>query len=79
MPRIDFEVWCGRCGAGLCNATTVDGTELRVDPCCHCLSAEYDKGKEDGEEAVAEARSEGYEEGYQARVDEEVENEEETE
>lgn len=52
---IDFEVYCDRCGAGICSNTTVTTSrnrgypQLRIEPCEKCL---------------AEATKEGYADGY---------------
>lgn len=54
MPNftIDFEVVCGKCGAGLCNQSS--GSNYRgqnvvtVDPCEKCINASYDEGFEHG-------------------------------
>jgi predicted RNase H-like nuclease (RuvC/YqgF family) len=35
MPSIDFEVYCGRCGEGICKYTNVSGTEITVE-CPRC-------------------------------------------
>lgn len=49
--EIDVEVYCGRCGAGLCGESTAGKTTRRgypfiqVNPCPHCLSDEFDRGK----------------------------------
>ncbi len=54
MPdiNVNIDVYCGKCGAGLCHQTSVrdyrGGHSLDVDPCEKCLS---------------EANGEGYEEG----------------
>ncbi len=54
MPTIEaeFEVYCDRCGAGLCNATNVvtdyRGTRANVEPCTACLENERDKGYDEG-------------------------------
>ena len=48
---IDFEVYCGTCGAGICNNCTTNKTRNRmadrldVDPCEKCLkSAREEEG-----------------------------------
>lgn len=56
MPEIEIniEVYCARCGSGLCQNTTAVKTHnrgedpFRVDPCDDCLKAEYDTGYEAG-------------------------------
>lgn len=53
MPTIpvEFEVFCGRCRAGLCKQSTVKTTLrhgtpfLEVDPCEVCLGREYERGR----------------------------------
>jgi hypothetical protein len=59
MPEftVDFEVYCSKCGAGLCNQST---TEVRrgyprvtVEPCTKCLD---------------DAKNEGYDEGYKTGI-----------
>lgn len=35
MPSLDFEVWCGICGRGVCNDTEVNGVTLIVT-CSTC-------------------------------------------
>jgi len=55
---INIDVYCARCGAGLCNQTTFNegrggfyskDSSFSVEPCQKCLD---------------EARQEGYDEGY---------------
>jgi RNase P subunit RPR2 len=56
MPTFDlnFEVFCGRCGAALCNNTTTRVSKARgepqavVEPCERCLEAEYEAGRQAG-------------------------------
>lgn len=56
---VDIEVFCGRCGAGLCRQSTAGKTSGRgqpyitVNPCKACLA-----------EAETDAHNEGYDEGY---------------
>jgi len=57
MPEIavNIEVYCAKCGEGLCNQTEATKTRtrgepaFRVEPCEHCLK---------------ESRNDGYDEGY---------------
>jgi hypothetical protein len=55
---IEFEVFCAKCGAGLCGNTTVGTTKRRgmpfveITPCERCLKDEYDRGREEAEEAI---------------------------
>lgn len=51
MPLLYFEVYCARCGKGLCNLTSVDeskGIKVEVKPCPECMkhaeSDGFDKG-----------------------------------
>ena len=64
MPEIDFSVYCS-CGNGLCRQTTVNGTNIEVEPCERCLKEArdggYDKGYDDGQDT---GHSEGYNEGF---------------
>lgn len=56
---IEFEVFCARCGAGLCNNSETSKTSRRgmlavtVTPCKKCDEdadeAGYDRGRRDGE------------------------------
>jgi len=55
MPTLwlDFEVYCARCGAGLCNNCTEGKTRGRgipmitVEPCDKCLEEKYEEGRAD--------------------------------
>lgn len=48
MPTVEFEVWCARCGAGLCGQCHDVSGGIKVDPCEHCLEQEYDEGYDRG-------------------------------
>lgn len=58
MPSIEvdveIEVYCEKCGAGLCGQTTAVRTHrrglpaFRVQPCQACLDAAENRGYEDG-------------------------------
>lgn len=54
MPSIDveIEVYCDRCGAGLCGDTNVinkrNQSAFSVSPCSRCLEREYDLGYNKG-------------------------------
>lgn len=51
MPLIYFEVFCARCGMGLCGLTTVDernGLKVEVQPCPQCLKDAESKGFDKG-------------------------------
>jgi len=50
MPEftVEFEVYCGKCGAGLCNNSRGElkrgGPRVTVDPCEDCLTSAKDEG-----------------------------------
>lgn len=52
--EVEFEVFCAKCGAGLCNQSTTGITPGRgqnyvsVEPCDTCLSIAHDEGYNDG-------------------------------
>ena len=56
MPSftVDFEVFCGTCGAGLCNQSDTRKSRQRgedqvtVDACEKCVGESYDKGYDKG-------------------------------
>ena len=59
---VEFEVFCGSCGAGLCSNTRTSYTrgvlQVTVEPCDRCLSAQFEEGKVKGyEEAKTELSS----------------------
>jgi len=60
MPKIsvDFDVYCAKCGAGICHNVEVDDRggviRLYIDPCDDCLKNEYDEGYSDGKEEANE-------------------------
>ncbi len=75
MPEIevDIEIFCARCGEGLCSNTTAGRTHGRkypffnVSPCEKCLEESYDNGREKGmKEGYDDGNSDGYE---QAKID----------
>jgi len=47
---VEFEVFCDKCGAGLCGDTTVKGSSVYVAPCGSCLTEARDGGYENGYE-----------------------------
>ena len=53
MPSLEFEVFCSRCGDGLCRNATVKGTKVYIEPCERCL----ERAKEEGD-------STGYDRGW---------------
>lgn len=75
MPRFtievdcEFEVYCGECGAGLCNNSSEGrnghSNYIDVSPCENCLQIAYDEGREEGlEEGREEGEETGYNKGY---------------
>jgi len=55
--EFEFEVYCGRCGSGMCHLADADYQHRRdpritIEPCEKCLEASkeegYDKGYKDG-------------------------------
>ena len=50
IAAIEFEVWCGTCGTGLCNLTKVEGSGVTIDACPNCMEREREEGKEAGEQ-----------------------------
>ena len=60
MPCVDYkstiniEVWCGTCGAPLCQQTQVaegphvDEVTVRVEACTRCVDKARDEGREEG-------------------------------
>ena len=60
---IEFEVFCDRCGAGMCSNTEVTIgrsrgiPQLRITPCDKCLDNERKEGYNEGYE---EGKDEGY-------------------
>lgn len=51
---VDFEVFCGTCGGGLCSSSKGGQTKHRgtpfvsVDACSACMEKEYDRGHDAG-------------------------------
>lgn len=77
MPLFDleFEVYCRRCGNGLCDQSYAEGTHgkhrypyIKVEPCVPCMESENESAKDEG-------RREGYKEGFEDGVLEASENE----
>ena len=60
--RMDIEVWCDTCGAGLCRTVNVRGTDLHVPPCAKCMEGARDDWYEAG---LMEGRDDGYASGYE--------------
>ena len=64
MPTIDvdIEIFCAKCGAGLCNQTEATRTlrrnlsSFRVEPCGACLNAAWEEGQQDGLETAEAAK-----------------------
>jgi len=67
MTQVTFEieVWCDKCGDGLCHISRGDLGYILVGPCPACLSEARAEGYADGHtEGQAEGYSTGYDEGY---------------
>ena len=58
---VDFEVFCGTCGTGLCSSSKGGNTHKRgtpfvsVDACQTCGEKEYDRGYEAGYKEAQDA------------------------
>ena len=60
MPdiEVEIEVYCAKCGEGLCGQTEAVRTHgrrapaFRVTPCQRCLDEKYDEGFEDGQDSI---------------------------
>jgi len=58
MPEftVEFEVYCGKCGAGICNNSRGElmwgGPRVTVDPCEACLASAKDEGFAKGERSA---------------------------
>ena len=58
--EVDFDVYCARCGAGLCNqssafdATRNKGCRVDVEPCERCLDDAKDAGINEGYDTAVE-------------------------
>jgi len=52
--ELEFEVFCGGCGTGLCNNATEGSNNhsqyISVDPCENCLATAREEGKTEGYE-----------------------------
>lgn len=82
--ELEFEVFCGKCGEGLCNQSETGNTPrrgapfVRVQPCEVCLDRAKDEGRSNGyddgyDKGFSEGRSEGFDVGYEnAKNDYEV-------
>jgi hypothetical protein len=56
---VEFEVFCGKCGAGLCNNSETAssgryGLKVTVDPCEGCLDNARQDGKDEAEKEMEE-------------------------
>lgn len=66
MPsfEVEFEVFCGSCGEGLCQQSvgenTRAGLKVTVQPCEECLKKAKEKGYDEGWD---KGYTEGYDEG----------------
>lgn len=61
---IDFEVFCGTCGAGLCNVSDTRESRSRrmpqvtVEACANCMENAKDEGREEAESEYEQQLSE---------------------
>ena len=63
--NVEFEVYCDKCGKGICRNTTTKGNSIYVSPCLACLETEKNEGHAEGyDEGHAEGYKEGHVEGY---------------
>ena len=70
---IEFEVYCGSCGAGLCSQSETQDPGIRtlakvtVMPCERCLRNSRGEGVDEGyDKGFADGKEEGYDEGFNA-------------
>lgn len=53
MPSIEFDVWCGVCGTGICNETDVTGSTITVScPTCADRIAELESENDSLEQQI---------------------------
>lgn len=48
---IDIQVWCSKCGKGICDNVSQDKKRIghiHIDPCKYCLKNSFDEGYEEG-------------------------------
>lgn len=64
--EVEVEIWCEKCGAGLCNTVSIIGNQIKVPPCEDCMSKEKEAGYDDGYD---EGNNNGYEEAMADHVD----------
>lgn len=54
MPDVNIDVYCAKCGRGLCNQTSCENYKgnisFFVEPCEHCMQIEYVKGRGDSKD-----------------------------
>jgi hypothetical protein len=62
MPSftVDFEVFCGSCGAGLCNQSDTRKSrnrgedQLTVEPCEKCMNLSFEKGSDSRDDEITD-------------------------
>lgn len=60
---VDFEVYCAKCGAGIChNANTRSSykrgmAQVTIEPCETCLKNAYENGKQEGYDEARQRQS----------------------
>jgi RNase P subunit RPR2 len=68
---IDFEVYCEKCGAGICNNANTRSSykrgmaQVTITPCENCLKNAYEEGKQEGHD---EAKNEIYDKAFDEGV-----------
>jgi hypothetical protein len=71
MPqiKIDVDVYCGKCGNGICHLTSVSQNNFHVEPCDRCMEEAEEKGHSKGwDEGYKEGHGDGYNEGIQVEA-----------
>ena len=58
-PTVEFEVYCGTCGRGLCNQSSTSegrrGWKVEVEACPNCVERAHEEGYSEGyDEALAD-------------------------
>lgn len=68
MVEVEFEVYCKKCGAGLCNNTEVESgryAKVYIIPCEECLDKAKNDGFEGGEMFTAQRMQEEVDEAFE--------------
>ena len=69
--EVDIEIYCAKCGAGICNNAEATRTKqrnepsFRIQPCEDCLEDARKEGHDEGyKQGEEEGKKVGYNEGY---------------